>query len=141
MGLKPWTGAIGYPRSGGRARAPGALPRCRALEVEVKELTEEKMQVRVEWRDENDKSFEEQLQFTGEELDFYDGGDVTYTLFECPGGYRVHEKDSSVGTASLHPYDPSIVVPYHRFFTAQEVAEEYPVFARAVGVMRVRDID
>jgi transcriptional regulator with XRE-family HTH domain len=128
--------------NGRRKPNPSTLRKlAEALEVEVKELMEEKMQVRIEWVDENDNRIAEQLRFTGEELEDYLVEEVSYTLFECPGGYRVHEEYSGDGTASLLPYDPSAAEPYHRLFTAEEVAEEYPAFAHAVGVMRVRDID
>lgn len=128
--------------NGRRKPNPSTLRKlARALEVDVKNLTEEKVEVRVEWEDDNGTRFAEKLRFTGNEVEAYNADDITYTLYECPGGYRVHEVHGENGHAYLFPNDPSAEESYHRLFSADEVAEEYPVFSYTLDVVPVRDID
>src|SRR5215213_9901882 len=84
-----------------------------ALGVEVKEITEDKVEVMVEWADETDTRFAEKLRFTGRMLESYMDRDVSYTLYQCFGGYRVHVEDAGGGYASLYPRDELAGEPYH----------------------------
>jgi transcriptional regulator with XRE-family HTH domain len=127
-----------------------------ALGVEIEELikgrkeesveeirTAEKVEVEVRWETDYGTSGEI-LRFRGEEIDRYEEKDVYFTLYECPGGYRVHvDYADGEQPAFLNPFRPDrntgeIV---YSTYTAEELVEEFPAFGATVGVMRVRDID
>ncbi len=108
--------------------------------------TEERVDVEVRWIDKNSPSGmgQEILRFRGEEIDWYDDGRNYLTLYECPGGYRVHvDSGADDEPATLYPEHPDYTITY----TPTEVVEEFPMFAEAIevsrvrGVSRIRDID
>ena len=145
--------AIQKLESGQRPSRPATIKSLAAtLGVEADELmkegavehtkAEEKVEVEVFWKDEQGLPRAETLRFRGEEIDAYGEGPV-FTLYECPGGFRVHADFADGENAYLHP---SVADRYsgkeeYRTYTAAELVEEYPLFAEAVGVRRVRDID
>lgn len=125
-----------------------------ALGVEAKKLTTEreerdmeqtrkaqKIEVEVKW--ETDHGIRgETLRFRGEEIDSYERSDLHFTLYECPGGYRVHVEHED-GTAYLNPSYPDSVTGEIDYptYSVEELVQEFPEFGEAVGVYRVRDID
>ncbi len=87
----------------------------------------------------------ETLVFEGELVDRLDfGNDVYAELYECPKGYRVYVDDRSGSKQELHPYDTNPVtggVDYDGlYYSAEQVAERWPLFASTLGVTRVRFI-
>ncbi len=126
-----------------------------ALGVEEKKLTTEgkekdveqtrraqKIEVEVRW--ETDHGFRgEKLRFRGEEIDSLESSDSYFTLYECPGGYRVHVENGGDGTAYLNPSYPERVTGELEYptYSVEELVREFPEFGEAVGVYRVRDID
>jgi transcriptional regulator with XRE-family HTH domain len=145
--------AIQKLESGQRPARPATIKSLAAtLGVEADELmkegtvehtkAEEKVEVEVFWEDEQGFPRAETLRFRGEEIEAYGEGPV-FTLYECPGGFRVHVDLADGENAYLHP---SVVDRFsgeeeYRTYTAAELVKEYPLFAEAVGVRRVRDID
>lgn len=142
--------------TGQRPARPATIKKLAgALGVEtgrlVKNPKEETMEtktankVEVEVRGEDSKGFmrREVLRFRGQEIDDYEEGSVSYALYECPGGYRVHVDYGALDQpAYLNPARPNYTgeVEYPTY-TAEELVEEFPAFGDAVGVLRVRDID
>jgi transcriptional regulator with XRE-family HTH domain len=111
---------------------------------ETVEQTSEAKKVEVEVRWEADYGLRgEKLRFRGEEIDTYEEGGWYFTLYECPGGYRVHVENSNDGTAYLNPSDHDRYTGEIEYptYTVKKLVEEFPLFGEAVGVYRVRDID
>jgi transcriptional regulator with XRE-family HTH domain len=108
--------------------------------VDESVATEEKVEVTVMWRDNEDRVKGEVLRFRGEELDAYEQGGVTWTLYEVPDGYRVHIEDFNDDTADLLPRATWGNADYITY-TAEELVQEFPAFGEAVGIYPVRDLD
>jgi transcriptional regulator with XRE-family HTH domain len=136
---------ISHYENGTRDAHPGTVKRLAdALGVEVKDLMKgDKVEVEVGVMDEGVYRGEI-LRFTGELIDSYERGDIRFELYECPNGYRVYVDNGSQELGSyLHPYEKNRYTGEleYRFYTAEEVAEEWPEFGSSVGALRVRDID
>ncbi|MDP9485810.1 MAG: hypothetical protein M3Q49_08520 [Actinomycetota bacterium] len=87
----------------------------------------------------------ETVVFEGEFLDRLDyAKDVYAELYACPKGYRVYVDDGSESGQYLHPYETNPVtggVDYEGLrYSAEQVAERWPLFASTLGVSRVRYI-
>ena len=109
----------------------------------VQETTNEKVAVTTKWLDEEERTQGETLRFLGEEVYCYDYEYKRWTLYECPGGYRVFVEDDDTGTAALHPRagGPGNNAVYLTYRSAKELVEDFPMFGEAVGVYPVRDLD
>lgn len=142
-----------------RPARPGTLRKlAEALGVEMEELTKdpkeekvegtktkEKVEVDVRW-DTEQGIRGETLRFRGEEIDYYEDSSSSYlyTLYECPGGYRVYVESGGIDApAYLHPQRPNHFTGDLEYptYSVEELVEEFPVFGEAVGVYRVRDLD
>ena len=67
-----------------------------------------------------------------------------YTLYECPGGYRVYvECGGTDAPAYLNPQRPNPMTGDLEYptYNVEELVEKFPVFGETVGVYRVRDLD
>jgi transcriptional regulator with XRE-family HTH domain len=120
------------------------LAKERKEEAMEQTKTGEKVEVEVRWEDSKGFMRGGVLRFRGEDIDYYEERGVYFTLYECPGGYRVHV-DHADGEKPAYLY-PSRLDPFTReveysTYTVEKLVEKYPVFGSAVGVMRVRDID
>ena len=143
--------------TGQRPARPATIKKLAdTLGVETEELTKDskeetmeetrtagKVEVEVKWEDRDGRIRGEILRFRGEEIDYHEESDSYFTLYECPGGYRVYVANGSDGTAYLNPslphhYTGEVEYPT---YSVEELIEEFPVFGEAVGVYRVRDID
>jgi transcriptional regulator with XRE-family HTH domain len=106
--------------------------------------TVDKVEVEVRWKDSKGFFRPQILRFRGKEIDDYEDRGMYYTLYECPGGYRVHvDCGATDEPAYLEPSRPS---PYpweteYLTYTAEELVKKFPEFGAAVGVVRVRNID
>lgn len=109
--------------------------------VEQKARTQEKEEVTVRWRDDEDRLRGETLRFHGKELDSYEHGNSQWTLYECPDGYRVFVEDFDDNTAALYPRATWGQADYLTYESAEELVEEFPLFGEAVGIYTVRDLD
>jgi transcriptional regulator with XRE-family HTH domain len=142
--------------TGQRPARPATIKRLAdALSIGTEELTKEhkeenvettktaeKVEVEVRWETEYGHRGEI-LRFRGEEIDSYeDDHDSWFSLYECPGGYRVYVENRRDGTANLNPsrINPTGEVEYPTY-SAEGLVEEFPDFGEVVGVKRVRDID
>lgn len=107
------------------------------------EQTRRAQKVEVEVRWDTEFGFRgEKLRFRGEEIDSSERGDSHLTLYECPGGYRVHVENGGDGTAYLNPsYLDRTGDAQYPTYGVEELVREYPEFGEVVGVYRVRDID
>jgi transcriptional regulator with XRE-family HTH domain len=139
-----------YELENGRRRAnPSTLRKLAdALDVSVGDLLHEekegKVSVLVRWEEQNSMAHGEELRFTGKMVATEEHSrNVRVDLYECPGGYRVHETNELDGTGMLYPFEPNSVTGEtdYPLYSAEEVAEEWPVFGAAVGVFPVRDLD
>jgi transcriptional regulator with XRE-family HTH domain len=135
--------------AGRRSANPSTLRKLAdALDVSVGDLVNEeregKVSVQVRWEDQNSMAHGEELRFTGKMVATAEpSSNVRLDLYECPGGYRVHEIDELDGTRTLHPFEPNSVTGEtdYPLYSAEEVAEEWQMFGAAVGVFPVRDLD
>jgi len=104
--------------------------------------TAKRVEVTVRWEDRDGRISGEVLRFRGEEIDSREESDSYFTLYECPGGYRVYVENGSDGTAYLNPSYPDVTGALeYPTYSVTKLVEEFPVFGEAVGVYRVRDID
>ncbi len=143
-----------------RPARPGTLGKlAEALGVETEELakdpkeekvegtkTKEKVEVDVRW-DTEQGIRGETLRFRGDAIDYYDdpsSSSYLYTLYECPGGYRVYvECGGTDDPAYLNPQRPNPMTGDLEYptYNVEELVEKFPVFGETVGVYRVRDLD
>ncbi len=93
--------------------------------------------------------------FMGEKVGEFEAGDRwRLTLYKCGWnkyqGYRVYEADERVPKSpryELRPQEGEKVNPrdpyrsYHKLYRPEEVAEEWPMFAKDVDGLRITDID
>ncbi len=103
-----------------------------------------KTEVAVRWKDKDGSIRGEVLRFRGQEIDSYEEGGVYFTLYECPGGYRVHvDYGGRDQPAYLNPsrHNHHTGEAEYPTYSPEELVNEFPVFGEAVGVYRVRDID
>ncbi len=142
--------------TGQRAARPATVKKLAdALGVEAEKLTREgaegdmeqtrraqKVEVEVRW-DTDHGIRGEKLRFRGEEIDAYERSDSYFTLYECPGGYRVHVENGGDGTAYLNPSYPDRVTGELQYptYSVEELVRKFPEFGEAVEFYRVRDID
>jgi transcriptional regulator with XRE-family HTH domain len=102
--------------------------------------------VAVAYRDnEVDHKFHQRgLRFSGKEIDSEEryGGDERLTLYECPRGYRVHIQEF-MGEAYLRPtrQDPDTGEIKYSWYSAENLVEDYPEFANALGLYPIEDIE
>ncbi len=88
----------------------------------------------------------ETLRFRGREIDCYKKGNSYFTLYKCPGGYRVYIENGD-GTASLNPSRHNSNEPWdYPTYSKEHLVENYPAFREAVGlspegIPRIRDLD
>ena len=103
----------------------------------------ETVEVEITWQDSNGIPRSEILRFTGREIDSFESGQSIVSLYECPGGYRIHVDDQRSEEQTLYPHEPNPRTGEldYTLYSAEEVAEQVPAFGQAVGVLRVRDID
>lgn len=102
-----------------------------------------KQEIEVEWEEYGGYILAQKLRFTGEEVGFYENGYSSYTLYECPDGYRIYENDDTDEGSYLHPnwinrYTGELK---YGLYTAEKVAENYPIFGLDVGVLKTIDLD
>ncbi len=112
--------------------------------MEQTKAAEKRVEVEARWEDGNGLMRAEVLRFRGEEIDYYEERDAHFTLYECPGGYRVHvdhEGDDRPSYLNPSEVDRSTGEVEYPTYTAKELVEAFPAFGEAVGVYRVRDID
>jgi transcriptional regulator with XRE-family HTH domain len=108
--------------------------------------TQGKVVVPVAYRDnEVDHKFHIRgLRFSGKEIDSEEryGGDERLTLYECPRGYRVHIQEF-MGEAYLRPtrQDPDTGEIKYSWYSAENLVEDYPEFANALGLYPIEDIE
>ncbi len=142
--------------TGQRPARPATIKKLAdALGVEAEELMEEetveqakaaekRVEVPVLWEDRDGRTRGETLRFRGRETDSYEERGVMFTLYECPGGFRVHVDYMDGEKAYLNPSEVNSFtgeVVYPTYVTAEELVEEFPAFSETIGVRRVRDID
>jgi len=120
-----------------------ALAKGQTEEAMEKTETAKKVEVEVRWEDRDGHQRGEILRFRGEEIDAYEEVGSYFTLYECPGGHRVHVHNGKDGTAYLNPSRPNHLTGEIEYptYSVEELVEEFPAFGGTVGVVRVRDID
>ncbi len=120
----------------------GALAKNRKETTVEQTRPANKVEVEVRWEDKDGRMRKDGLRFRGQEIGAYEEGSTFFTLYECPGGYRVHVENGHDGTAYLCPSRPEYAGGLeYPTYTAEELVEEFPAFGEEVGVYRVRDID
>lgn len=132
--------------TGRREPKPSTLRKlANALEVEVVELTKEakKVEVVVDYEDQNGAYRSEVLRFTGAFVESQSRGGASLELYRCPGGFRVYVHDDSNQERKLCPseVDRYTGEAQYPLYLAQELAEDWPEFGPAAGVLQIRDLD
>jgi transcriptional regulator with XRE-family HTH domain len=108
--------------------------------------TQGKVVVPVAYRDNevDHKLHQRGLRFSGKKIDSEEryGGEERLTLYECPRGYRVHILEAS-GEAYLRPtrQDPDTGEIKYSWYSAENLVEDYPELANAVGLYPIEDIE
>ena len=111
----------------------------------MSESTNEPIKLTVGRPDENGVYREETVSFTGEQLDYYEQGQATFSLYRwLDRGYLVYHEDDRREEKTVYPYAVDHLtgeIVYRKGFTAEEVAKGWPRFANTVGITPDTDID
>ena len=103
----------------------------------------EKVEVEVRREDSMGAIRGETLRFRGEVIDSYEDRGAMFTLYQCPGGFRVHVDFEDGERAYLNPARTNHFTGETEYptYTAEELVQKFPDFGATLGVYRVRDID
>lgn len=89
-------------------------------------------------------TFTDHVQFLGEPADYDSQGSTEYTLYACPGEYRVRVEDRPAGRVELLPFSGGPLPLGERVYgvyTQAGLAEVHPQFADAVAGFRNLDAE